>query len=63
LYPSIASTGCTAGFQLAGGYSVLNLLVVLAGFFLLITGRYPRALFDLLIGINRWFYRLSATSP
>jgi hypothetical protein len=33
LYPSIASTGWTAGFQLAGGYSVLNLLVVLAGFF------------------------------
>ena len=40
------------------GYSVLNLLVVLAGFFLLITGRYPRALFDLLLGVNRWLYRV-----
>ena len=37
---------------------MLNLLVVLAGFFLLITRRYPRGLFDLLIGINRWLYRV-----
>ena len=37
---------------------MLNLLVVLAGFFLLITGQYPRAMFDLLIGINRWLYRV-----
>jgi len=58
LYPWTTSTGWTAGFQLAGGYSVLNLLVVIAGFFLLITGQYPRALFDLLIGINRWLYRV-----
>ena len=33
----------SAGFQPIGGYSVLNLLVVIAGFFLLITGRYPSA--------------------
>jgi hypothetical protein len=43
--------------QAVGGYSVLNLLVVIAGFFLLITGRYPTALFDFLVGINRWAYR------
>lgn len=43
-----------------GGYSLLNLLVVLAGFFLLITRRYPRSLFDLLLGINRWLYRVLA---
>jgi hypothetical protein len=41
-----------------GGYSVLNLLVVVAGFFLLITRQYPRALFDALMGINRWLYRV-----
>jgi len=58
LYPWTTSTGWSSGFQLAGGYSVLNLLVVIAGFFLLITGQYPRALFDLLIGINRWLYRV-----
>ncbi len=48
----------TAGFQSIGGYSMLNLLAVLAGFFLLITRQYPRALFDLLVGINRWLYRV-----
>ena len=48
----------SSGFQAIGGYSVLNLLVVIAGFFLLITGRYPSALFDLLLGINRWLYRV-----
>ena len=37
---------------------MLNLLIVLAGFFLSITGQYPRSLFDLLMGINRWLYRV-----
>ena len=36
---------------------MLNLLVVVAGTFLLLTGRYPHTLFDLLLGINRWLYR------
>ncbi len=48
----------TASIQFIGGYSMLNLVVVLAGFFLLITGQYPRALFDLLVGISRWLYRV-----
>ena len=48
----------SSGFQPIGGYSMLNLLVVLAGFFLLITRQYPLALFDLLVGISRWLYRV-----
>ena len=52
------SNDWSSGFQPIGGYSVLNLLVVVAGFFLLITRQYPRALFDLLLGINRWLYRV-----
>jgi hypothetical protein len=48
----------SSGFQSIGGYSVLNLVVVLAGFFLLITRSYPRGLFDLLMGVNRWLYRV-----
>jgi hypothetical protein len=57
-YPWSTSSGWTSGFQLAGGYSLLNLLVAVAGFFLLITRHYPRGLFDLLVGINRWLYRV-----
>jgi hypothetical protein len=41
-----------------GGYSILNLLVVIAGVFLLVAGRYPRSLFAFLMGINRWLYRV-----
>ena len=52
------SNDWSSGFQPIGGYSVLNLLVVVAGFFLLITRQYPRGLFNFLIGINRWLYRV-----
>jgi hypothetical protein len=52
------SNDWSSGLQPIGGYSVLNLLVVVAGFFLLITRQYPRGLFDLLLGINRWLYRV-----
>lgn len=60
LYPIPALNGLGGDLQLAGGYSVLNLLVVIAGFFLLVTGRYPVPLFDFLMGINRWGYRVLA---
>ena len=57
LYPWSAYVAVPAG-QPASGYSVLNLLVVVAGFFLLVTGTYPRPLFDFLLGVNRWLYRV-----
>ena len=44
----------------AAGISLLELLIVIAGFFLLITRQYPRALFDLIVGVNRWVYRVVA---
>lgn len=44
----------------AGAFSILNVLVVIAGVFVLINSRYPRPLFDFLLGINRWVYRVAA---
>lgn len=40
-------------------FSLLGLLVVIAALILLFTGRYPQQLFDLILGINRWAYRVT----
>jgi hypothetical protein len=60
LYPIPALNELGGAVQVAGGYSVLNLLVVIAGFFLLITGKHPASLFDFLMGLNRWIFRTLA---
>jgi hypothetical protein len=44
--------------SLGGG--LIGLLAVIAGLTLLVTARYPRGLFDLLMGFNRWVYRVVA---
>jgi hypothetical protein len=52
--------GTWVGYQGGGGISLIGLLVIVAGFSLLFTGRFGRRLFDLLIGLNRWTHRVIA---
>ena len=46
------------GGQLGGG--LIGILVIFAAVALLFTGRYPRGIFELVMGLNRWVYRVTA---
>nr|WP_040800883.1 DUF4389 domain-containing protein [Nocardia higoensis] len=52
VFGSDGSGGATRGLPLIG------VLVLIAAVTLLFTGRYPRSLFDFVMGINRWLYRV-----
>jgi hypothetical protein len=45
-------------YERVGGPSLLTVLVLIAAVILLFTGHYQRPIFDFVMGINRWIYRV-----
>lgn len=43
-----------------GGVSLLGILVLIAAIILLFSARYPRPLFNFVMGLNRWAFRVQA---
>ncbi len=67
LVVAIFAGGAFAGFNAASdgdawgyGLSLIDVLVVIAGIVLLVRGRYPRGIYDLVMGLNRWVFRVVA---
>jgi hypothetical protein len=42
----------------SGGYGLIGLLALIAAVTLAFTGRYPEQMFDFVMGLNRWCYRV-----
>jgi hypothetical protein len=52
--------GSNGGWRIAGGGGLIAILAIVAAIILAVTGKYPRPLFDFLMGLNRWCYRVLA---
>jgi hypothetical protein len=46
------------GYGGRGGGGLISLLAIIAAIVLLFTGKYPESIFKLVIGFNRWSYRV-----
>lgn len=55
-----SAVGWTGGPGAAAGLGLIAVLAVVAAVIRLFTGAYPQSLFDLVVGLNRWCYRVLA---
>lgn len=58
--PQLMVVGILGGGPGMNGGNLIGLLAVIAAVVLAVTGRYPSDLFDLVLGFNRWCYRVLA---
>jgi hypothetical protein len=52
--------GGNTAWRITGGGGLIALLALIAAVIMAISGRYPQQIFDLIMGLNRWCYRVLA---
>ncbi len=52
--------GSNSDWRFAAGGGLISVLTLVAAVILAVTGKYPRALYDFVMGLNRWCFRVLA---